>query len=80
MDKTMKWFAKNLKTLMAYEKNTDEINKLLLKEKKAFMFFQMMDKNNKTFIPTLIYKKSNEIFDAANTATRLYAELASKEK
>jgi len=73
MDKTMKWFAKNLKTLMAYEKNTDEINKLLLKEKKAFMFFQMMDKNNKTFIPTLIYKKSNEILKNMNTVTGLYA-------
>ena len=80
MDETMKWFAKNLKTLMAYEKNTEEINKLLKTEKKAFIFFEMMDKNTKTFIPTLIYKKSNEIFDAANTATRLYAELGSKEK
>ncbi len=80
MNETMKWFDKNLKTLMAYEKNSDDINKLLLKEKKAFTFFEMMDKNTKTFIPTLIYKKSNEIFDAANTATRLYAELGSKEK
>ncbi len=80
MNKTMDKFSKNLTTLIAYEKNTDEIKNLLIEEKKAFKFFEIMDKNTRTFIPTLIYKKSNEIFDAANTATSLYAELGSKSK
>ncbi len=80
MDETMQWFARNLTTLTAYDKNTPEIQGLLEKERKAFKFFEIMDKNTRTFIPTLIYKKSNEIFDAANVATRLYAELGSKSK
>jgi len=79
MEATMKWFSKNLHALTAYEKNTEEIQKLLEIQRKAFRFFEIMDKNTRTFIPTLIYEKSNVIFDAANTATRLYSELGSKE-
>ena len=39
-----------------------------------------MNKSSSKFIPTLIYKKSNEILKDMNTATGLYAKLETKEK
>jgi nitrate/nitrite-specific signal transduction histidine kinase len=73
MDAAMKLFSDSLDKLMASDLNTDEINKLLKRVKKNFMFFQIMNKSQTKFIPSLIYKKSNEILKDMNTVTGLYA-------
>jgi hypothetical protein len=73
MDAAMTLFSDSLDKLMASDLNTDEINKLLKRVKKNFMFFQIMNKSQTKFIPSLIYKKSNEILKDMNTVTGLYA-------
>ncbi len=73
MDAAMKLFGDSLNRLMASDLNTEEINKLLNRVKKNFMFFQIMNRSQTKFIPSLIYKKSNEILKDMNTVTGLYA-------
>jgi len=77
MQDAMKLFKTSLDTLMASKMTTPEIMQLLEKAKKSFMFFEVM-KNSKHFITALIYKKSNEILKAMNTATGLYAAQEAK--
>ena len=73
MDAAMKLFDDSLDRLMKSDLNTPEINKLLTRVKNNFMFFQVMNKSQTKFIPSLIYKKSNEILKDMNTVTGLYA-------
>ena len=73
MTAAMKLFSDSLDRLMKSDLNTDEINKLLARVKKNFMFFQVMNRSESKFIPSLIYKKSNEILKDMNTVTGLYA-------
>jgi len=58
--------------------NTEEISALLAKVKRSFMFFEMMSKSNSKFVPTLIYKKSNDMLNNMNRATEKYVALESK--
>jgi nitrate/nitrite-specific signal transduction histidine kinase len=78
LDESMKLFSDSLTTLEKYEGNTPEITKLLIKVRRSFMFFEMMNKSQKRFIPTLIYKKSNDILKDMNTVTLKYTELTTK--
>ena len=80
MNKAMDLFKTSLEKLMQSDMNTPEITVLLVKAKKSFMFFEIMNKSSSKFIPTLIYKKSNEILKDMNTATGLYAAQETKEK
>lgn len=80
MDRAMKLFKTSLERLMQSDLNTPKISKLLLKVKKSFMFFEVMNRSKSKFIPALIYKKSNEILKDMNSATGLYAALESKTK
>lgn len=73
MDKAMNLFKTSLDKLMKSDMSTPEINKLLKKAEKSFMFFEIMNKSSSKFIPSLIYKKSNEMLKDMNTATGLYA-------
>ncbi|WP_292656120.1 type IV pili methyl-accepting chemotaxis transducer N-terminal domain-containing protein [Nitratifractor sp.] len=73
MDAAMKLFEDSLNRLMASDLNTPEINKLLARVKNNFMFFKMMNRSQTKFIPSLIYKKSNEMLKDMNTVTGLYA-------
>jgi len=73
MDDSMKLFSDSLDKLMATKMSTPDIQALLKKAKNAFLFFQIMNRSSSKFIPTLIYKKSNEILKNMNTATGLYA-------
>ncbi|WP_456394078.1 type IV pili methyl-accepting chemotaxis transducer N-terminal domain-containing protein [Nitratifractor sp.] len=73
MNVAMKLFDESLKKLIASDLNTPEISKLLNRVKKNFMFFQIMNRSQSKFIPSLIYEKSNEILKDMNTATGLYA-------
>jgi len=73
MSKSMKLFKDSLNLLMKSDMNTPEIDKLLKRAGKSFMFFEIMNKSSSKFIPSLIYKKSNEILKDMNTVTGLYA-------
>ncbi len=73
MDAAMKLFGDSLKLLMESDLNDDKINELLQNVKKNFMFFEIMNKSETKFIPSLIYKKSNEILKDMNTVTGMYA-------
>ncbi len=73
MTKAMDLYRTSLEKLKKSDMSTDEIMVLLNKSEKAFKFFQIMNKSTNKFIPTLIYKKSNEMLKDMNTATGLYA-------
>jgi hypothetical protein len=73
MDDAMKLFSTSLEKLMASEMSTPEIQSLLKQAKESFIFFEIMNRSSSKFIPSLIYKKSNDILKSMNTATGLYA-------
>lgn len=74
----MHLFKDSLVKLLAYEKNIPQLTALLEKAKRSFMFFEIMAKSKSKFVPTLIYKKSNDILKNMNTATKLYTKLETK--
>jgi nitrate/nitrite-specific signal transduction histidine kinase len=78
MNKSIDLFKTSLERLMKSDMNTEKITFLLNRVKKFFMFFEIMNKSNSKFIPTLIYKKSNEILKDMNTVTGLYAAQETK--
>jgi predicted small metal-binding protein len=78
MDSSMKLFETSLTELKNSKLNTSEINHLLKEVEKSFTFFKIMNKTSNTFIPTLIYKKSNDILRNMNTITHNYASLKRK--
>jgi nitrate/nitrite-specific signal transduction histidine kinase len=73
MDDAMKLFSTSLEKLMASKMSTPKIQSLLKQAKQSFMFFEIMNRSSSKFIPSLIYKKSNDILKSMNTATGLYA-------
>jgi len=73
MTKAMDLYAVSLEELRKSDMSTPEIMILLDRSGKAFKFFLIMNKSSTKFIPTLIYKKSNEMLKDMNTATGLYA-------
>jgi hypothetical protein len=78
LDEAMKLFKDSLLELEKSSLNTEEISALLAKVKRSFMFFEMMSKSNSKFVPTLIYKKSNDMLNNMNRATEKYVALESK--
>ncbi len=78
MKETMTLFKTSLDKLLLYDKNTPEITKLLNKTQRSFKFFEFMNKSSTKFIPSLIYKKSNEILKDMNRATNLYTAIENK--
>jgi hypothetical protein len=75
MNQSMELFKTSLEKLLKYEKNTADITQLLNKAKRAFKFFEFMSRSKSKFIPSLIYKKSNDILKNMNTATGLYTKI-----
>ena len=73
MTKAMDLYKTSLEKLKKSEMTTPEIMVLLNRSGKAFRFFEVMNKSSSKFIPSLIYKKSNEMLKDMNTATGLYA-------
>ena len=69
---TMKAFTKSHNILKNSTLNSDKIDTLLISVDKSFMFFKMMAKSKSKFIPSLIYKKSNDILKDMNSVTELY--------
>lgn len=80
MDASMKLFKTSLETLQKSKLNTPEITELLNEVQKSFMFFEVMNKSETTFIPTLIYKKSNDILKKMNSATKSYVDASKKQE
>ena len=78
LDDAMNLFKTSLDELEKSSLNTDEIKKLLAKVKRSFMFFEMMSRSKSKFVPTLIYKKSNDILVNMNSATQKYVALETK--
>ncbi len=78
LDDAMQLFKTSLEKLEHSSLNTEEISTLLAKVKRSFMFFEMMGRSNSKFIPTLIYKKSNDILENMNSATQKYVSVQSK--
>lgn len=78
MDKSMKLFEESLVQLKKFKFNTKEINNLLKEVEQSFTFFKIMNKKSKTFIPTLIYKKSNDILKNMDKVTTNYVNLKVK--
>ncbi len=73
MTKAMELYKISLEKLKKSKMTTPEIMTLLNRSGKAFRFFEVMNKSSTKFIPSLIYKKSNEMLKDMNTATGLYA-------
>jgi hypothetical protein len=78
LDDAMKLFKTSLDELEKSTLNTDEIKTLLKKVKRSFMFFEMMNRSKSKYVPTLIYKKSNDILTNMNSATQKYVALETK--
>jgi len=73
MTKAMLLFKTSLERLMKSDMDTPEITELLKRAERSFKFFEIMNRSTTKFIPSLIYKKSNEILKDMNTVTGLYA-------
>jgi len=75
LDDTMALFAESSKTLKEAKETTPEIKKILVKVDKLFLYLKMMNKRDtQKFIPSLIYKKSNDMLKKMNDATILYVK------
>ena len=74
LDDTLTLFKESLAKLETSPLNNDESKALLAKVKRSFMFFEMMNRSNSKFVPTLIYKKSNDILKNMDTVTKLYVK------
>jgi hypothetical protein len=69
---TMNAFHAAIKELQEVPVNTEETKDLLKNIQKAFMYFTVMGKAKKRYIPTLIYQKSMGILEDANKLSKLY--------
>jgi nitrate/nitrite-specific signal transduction histidine kinase len=78
LDDTLALFKTSLEKLESSPLNNDESKKLLAKVKRSFIFFEMMNRSNSKFVPTLIYKKSNDILKNMNSVTQLYVKSEAK--
>ena len=78
LDDALTLFKQSQETLEKADINTDETKKLLAKVKRAFMFFEMMNRSKSKFVPSLIYKKSDDILKNMNQVTELYVAEESK--
>ncbi len=78
LDDAMKHFRTSHEKLTKVDINTEEIKKRLTDVGHAFMFFEMMNRSTSKFIPSLIYKKSNDILKKMNEVTELYVKEETK--
>jgi nitrate/nitrite-specific signal transduction histidine kinase len=78
LDGALKRFKTSQQKLETAPVNTDESKKLLAKVKRSFMFFEMMNRSKSKFVPSLIYKKSNDILGNMNKVTQIYVTQESK--
>ena len=72
MNETMVLFKSSLDKLRLSELNTEQTKILLDKVEKSFLFFEIMNRSTLRFIPTLIYKKSDDILENMEVVTKSY--------
>lgn len=80
LDAALALFKRSLETLETSEMTNEDIRSHLSKVKRAFLYFEMMNRSHSKFVPTLIYKKSNDILMEMNVVTYKYVVLESKLK
>lgn len=78
LNDTLTLFKQSLEKLESSPLNDDKSKALLAKVKRSFTFFEMMNRSKSKFVPTLIYKKSNDILENMNTVTQLYVKSDAK--
>ncbi len=78
MKESMDQFRTTLTKLKESSLNNSKIKKNLKKVERSFMFFEIMNRSSTRFIPTLIYKKSNDILKDMNVITQEYVLVESK--
>jgi hypothetical protein len=78
LDDTLSLFKQSLEKLEGSPLNNDESKVLLAKVKRSFIFFEMMNRSKSKFVPTLIYKKSNDILKNMDRVTKLYVQSETK--
>ena len=78
LDKSLQLFKTSLNTLEKAPMNDQTIKTLLAKVKRSFMFFEIMNRSTSKFIPSLIYKKSDDMLKNMDRVTHRYVELESK--
>ena len=69
LDKAMKAFKTSHERLKKAPQNDEEIRKRLKKVERAFFFFEMMNRSKSKYVPSLIYKKSNDILKTMDEVT-----------
>ncbi len=73
---TIAEFEKAHAKLIAFPKNSDEINKILARVKKDFMFFEILGASkSKKYIPSIIARTSDKITKKMNKVTQLYVNI-----
>jgi len=72
LDSAMKLFKSSHERLKSSKLNSDETLKLLSEVKKSFIFFEVMSRSSTKFIPTLIYRKSDDILKNMDAVTKLF--------
>jgi len=80
MDAAMRLFKESLETLKTSKINTPQIDAKLTKVEHAFTFFEIMNRSSSKFIPSLIYKKSDDILKNMDEITHMYAESEAKKE
>ena len=76
LQETIKEFKKAQTKLLAFPKNSKEIEAGLNAVKKDFMFFEVLGASkSKKYIPSLIARSSNKITKKMNDVTKLYIDI-----
>ncbi len=80
MEKSIQKVHGLFKQLKSYEHNDKASLMQIQKAENAFMYFEFMYDHESTFIPSLIYKKSDHIFDTIRALKGMYLVNAKKAK
>ena len=75
MNETMDLYKKSLETLKSSDLNTESTKTLLADAEKCFTFLEIMNQSKSTFIPTLIFKKSDQMLNDMDKATKEYTKI-----
>ena len=80
LEDAMRSYEAASKKLQTSEKNTDAISKHLSKAEKAYLYIKNMRGVGLPMdrMPSIIYKKANDIFANMDQATHLYADIMEK--
>ena len=75
LEDAMHLYESSLIKLKAFEKNTKEISKYLAKAEKSYLYIKNMRSTGLSMnrMPSLVYKKADDVFTSMNKVTHLYA-------